>query len=178
MSRVGRLGAALGLIAVAAIVAGALQTWLAVGVLDMATDSAVSLGLFAALAVATVALVTLFFLTALGLPGRIAAVLLVVIFGVPSSGGPYPSEVLPDVFRFLGEWLPLRHVTDGARALALYDGRLSAGLGRALWVLALYAVAALVLSLAIALVLDRRARRLHPSPEPPKESADILQGGI
>lgn len=80
---------------------------------------------------ATAAMVTLAFLVPFGIAGSLLAVLFVAIFGVPSSAGPYAVDMLPGFFRFLAEWLPLRYVTDGARALVFFDGDLQAGLGTA-----------------------------------------------
>lgn len=159
------------LVLLLALLAGVLQTVLAVAVLGMSATNPVALGLFAVLGVAATALTTLAFLVPFGLAGSLAGVLFVTIFGVPSSGGPYPLELVPGFFRFLGDWLPLRYMTDGSRALVFLDGRLDAGLGRALWVLAAYAVGGALASGAIAGALDRRrhvpdevgAPRLEPA---------------
>lgn len=121
-----------GLALVVAVLAGLLQTWMAVGILGMDTSSAWRPALFAMLGVGATALLTLFFLTALGEAGLIPGVLFTTIFGVPSAGGVYPLEILPGFFRLLSAWLPLRYMTDGTRALLVFDGRLAVGLGRAL----------------------------------------------
>ena len=142
-----------------AVFAGVLQTVLAVNVLGMTATSPVRLGLFAVLATAAAAMVTLAFLVPFGLAGSLLGILFITIVGVPTSGGPYPIEMLPGVFRFLAEWLPLRYMTDGARSLVFFDGRLAAGLGTAIWVLATYTVGAALLSGAEALAIDRSLRR-------------------
>lgn len=118
----------------AALTAG-LQTALAVKALGMDATDPVKLALFSALGSAAIGIVTLFFLLALDVAGRVVAVLVTLLFGVPTSGGVYPEHVLPGFFRFLGEWLPLRRMTDGARSLVFFDGRMSAGLATAIWVL-------------------------------------------
>jgi hypothetical protein len=84
---------------------------------------------------------------------RIAAVLVTILFAVPSSGGVYSAQTLPRFFRFLGDWLPRRRMTDGGRSLTFYDGNGAAGLGTAVWVLALYLVGFTPLTL---LVVSRR----------------------
>ena len=74
--------------------------------------------------------------------------------------------MLPGFFRFLAEWLPLRYMTDGARSLVFFGGRLGAGLGTALWVLAAYVVGAALLSGATAAAIDRSLRRRAAAPQP------------
>lgn len=138
-----------------AVLAGALQTVLAVGALGMTATNPVRLGLFAVLATAAAATVTLAFVVPFGLAGSLLGILFITILGVPASGGPYPIQMLPGFFRFLAEWLPLRYMTDGARSLVFFDGRLAAGLGTGIWVLAAYAVGGALVSAATALAIDR-----------------------
>lgn len=158
--------AKLALTLVLAVLAGLSQTVLAVRVLGMSATSPVALALFAVLGVAATATTTLAFLVPFGLAGSLAGVLFVTIFGVPSSGGPYPLELVPGFFRFLGGWLPLRYVTDGARALVFLDGGLDAGLGRALVVLGAYGVGGALASGLTARAIDRRRRAPTPPPTP------------
>lgn len=146
------------LTAAMSVMAGLLQTWMAVGILGMPADNTVHMALFAILGILAIALITLTFLTALGTAGAFPAVLFTTIFGVPSAGGVYPLQMVPGFFQFLGTWLPLRYLTDGARSLAFFGGRTEAGLGTALWVLAGYVLGALILSGIIAMAYDRRAR--------------------
>jgi YhgE/Pip-like protein len=138
-----------------------LQTLFAVKGLGMQASNPVALAFFSALGSAAVAMITLFFLLTLDVAGRIVAVLLTILFAVPSSGGVYPEQTLPHVFRFLGDWLPLRRMTDGARSLTFFDGNSTAGLGTALWVLALY------LGVFTALTLFVVWNRREPSPAAP-----------
>lgn len=138
-----------------AVPSAVLQTWMAVGVLGMPTASGPELALFSLVGILAVALATLFFLTVLGTAGALPALLFTTIFGVPSAGGVYPLQMLPGFFRFLGAWLPLRYITDGTRALTLFDGRITAGLGMALIVLAAYASVSLALSALWVRVIGR-----------------------
>lgn len=126
-----------------------LQTLFAVKGLGMQATNPVALAFFSALGSAAVAMVTLFFLLTLDVAGRIVAVLVTILFAVPSSGGVYPEQTLPRFFRFLGDWLPLRRMTDGARSLTFFDGNAAAGLGTALWVLALYLCVFTLLTLLV-----------------------------
>ncbi|MBI2765914.1 MAG: DUF3533 domain-containing protein [Chloroflexi bacterium] len=149
-----------------------LVTVAAVPILGMDTPNAWSLGGFAVASVLTTSLITLLLITALGTPGILAGVLFTTIFGVPSAGGVYPPEMLPGFFQFLGTWLPLRYMTDGARALMFFDGRGSAGLTLALEVLLGYIAGSVLAGWAVAALLDRvrggqRAEPVTVAPSPP-----------
>ncbi len=136
-----------------AVLMALLQTLFAVKCLGMQATNPVALAFFSALGSAAVAMVTLFFLLTFDIVGRIVAVLVTILFAVPSSGGVYPAQTLPRFFRFLGDWLPLRRMTDGGRSLTFYGGNGAAGLGTALWVLASYLV---LFTLLTVLVIWRR----------------------
>lgn len=155
LSRSALWGTKLVLALALSVLAGVLLTAFAVEILGMTATNPVLLGLFAVLGVAAAAMVTLAFLTAFGLAGSLLGVLFITIFGVPASGGPYPLETLPGFFRFLAGWLPLRYLTDGARSLVFFDGSLAAGLGTALWVLAVYALGGALLGGLLAVAIDR-----------------------
>ena len=132
-----------------AVITALAQTLFAVKGLGMQVTNPVALAFFSALGSAAVAMITLFFLLTFDVVGRIVAVLVTILYAVPSSGGVYPAQTLPRFFRFLGDWLPLRRMTDGARSLTFFDGNSAAGLGTALWVLALYLVVFTLLTLLI-----------------------------
>ena len=132
-----------------AVLTALLQTLFAVKCLGMQATNPVALAFFSALGSAAVAMVTLFFLLTFDVVGRIVAVLVTILFAVPSSGGVYPAQTLPRFFRFLGDWLPLRRMTDGGRSLTFFNGNGAAGLDTALWVLASYLVAFTLLTLLI-----------------------------
>lgn len=138
-------------------VAGAwAATWMAVGILGMEVGNVWKLGAFSTLAMAAMATVTLLLYTAFDVGGSLLAVFFTTIFGVPSAGGVYPAEALPEFFRFLGSFLPLRYITDGTRALIYFDGA-AAGLGRSLAVLAAYLAGAVLLAWTVTRRIDRRA---------------------
>jgi Protein of unknown function (DUF3533) len=136
-----------------------LQTVLAVEILGMHATNPVALALFSALGSATVGMITLFCLLTFDVAGRIVAAVVLLLFGVPTSGGPYPQETLPRFFRFLGDFLPLRRMTDGARSLVFFDGHMAAGLATALWVLGAYLAGATLLVLLAGAQMERRVRR-------------------
>lgn len=159
LSRTALWGVKLVLALAFSLVAGVLQTVLAVAGLGMSATDPRLLVPFAVLGVAAAAMVTLAFLVPFGLAGSLVGVLFITIFGVPSSGGPYPLDMLPGFFRLLAEWLPLRYMTDGARSLVFFDGRLDAGLRGALSVLAAYTLAGALVSGSIAVAIDLYQRR-------------------
>ena len=122
----------------------------------MQATNPVALAFFSALGSAAIAMITLFFLLTFDVAGRIIAVLVTILFAVPSSGGVYPAQTLPRFFHFLADILPLRRMTDGGRSLTFYNGNGAAGLGTALCVLAGYLVAFALLTLLF--VWHRRSR--------------------
>lgn len=65
-------------------------------------------------------------------------------------------EAMPDLFRFLGEFMPLRYLTDGTRSIKWFDGRGGAGLTAGVWVLATYTFVCVALSGGLAATFDRR----------------------
>jgi hypothetical protein len=100
-----------------------------------------------------------FFQLTFDVAGRIVADLVTILFAVPSSGGVYLAQTLPRFFRFLGDWLPLRRMTDGGRSLTFFNGNGAAGLDTAIWVLAFYLVLFTLLTLLV--VWRRRVRELR-----------------
>ena len=146
---------------VIAVASAWLVTWMAAGVLGMQVANVWALGGFATLAVTMSSMITLTLLTAFGVAGELLAVFFTTIFGVPSAGGVYPVQALPPFFQFLHGWLPLRYITDGTRALIFFNGT-DVGLGRAVWVLAAYAV----LALALGALATRRRVGHRPTVSP------------
>ena len=147
------------LVTAMSVMAGVLITWMAVGILGMDAAKVLELGLFAILGIAATGYITLFLLTAFGTAGLVLGVLFTTIFGVPSAGGVYPLEMIPGLFRFLSLWLPLRYMTDGARALIFFEGRGGAGLNPAILVLVAYAAGSALLAAAASFLIDRTLSR-------------------
>ncbi|MEV4422347.1 DUF3533 domain-containing protein [Patulibacter sp. NPDC049589] len=90
-----------------------------------------------ALCVVAVGASTIAFQSLLGIAGTGLAVLLFVVLGNPSSGGPYSPELLPGFWRAIGEWLPPGAGTTVLRDVTYFDGHAT---GSALLVLAVWAV--------------------------------------
>ncbi len=117
INRVHTLLAKVGVLAGCAVVAATVIEVLAVGGLGMPAAHPLALWVFSVLAVATAGVVPLTLLAVIGAPGALVATMVLVVFGVPSSGGAYPPELQPALFRWLGEVLPMRHITTAAREL-------------------------------------------------------------
>ena len=63
----------------------------------------------------------------LGPPGIGLAALVVVLFGLVSSGGPVGSQLLPDFYRWLAPWMPAGPLYGGMRGALFFDGAALAG---------------------------------------------------
>jgi hypothetical protein len=77
----------------------------------------------------------------LGLPGVLAAAVVLVGLGVATAGSPLPTEVMPSSLRWLSAVLPLGPTVDGLIGESYFRG---AGVDRAIATLVLWAVAVLV----------------------------------
>ncbi|MGC4189754.1 MAG: DUF3533 domain-containing protein [Thermomicrobiales bacterium] len=148
-----------------AVIGSLVQAWVAVGLLDMAVDRVMPLVVFGMLAIFASAMFTLLFLTALGTPGLLLAILAQTFVGAPSARGIFPKEMLPEFYQLAGTVLPLRYITDGVRAIVFYDANGAAGLTRGVIGLAIIATASLILGGAIAWWQNRRAMA-HTEPTP------------
>ena len=105
-----------------------------------------------ALVVFSVAAVTMALQVAFGTLGIGVTILLFVVLGNPSAGGPYAWSLLPPLFRTVGPWLPNGVGVDATRSLAYLGG---AAIGHDVEVLVLYAVAGVAIMFGIVAVLHR-----------------------
>ena len=98
----------------------------------------------------------------LGIFGTGLIIVLFVILGNPSAGGPWPLQLAPSFWRTIGPWLPNFQGTWGIRSVAYFASR---DMSTACWVPACYAVAGVLLALLMvgrdnpALRLGRLTRR-------------------
>lgn len=143
-----RFALELGATTLAAVLVALAVSGLALGPLGMEAENTAGLIGLAVLGAVAAATIGLAFLWALGVLGSLFAVLFTTILGVPAAGGVYPHEATPGFFQAAGRVLPLRYLTDGARALLYFDAT-RPGLGAALLVLATYVVAGTVGGLAV-----------------------------
>ncbi|WP_433658513.1 YhgE/Pip domain-containing protein [Nocardia sp. CA-128927] len=156
INRVHTLLAKTGLMIGCAVVAGTVIEAVAVLALGMPAQHPLGLWGLSVLAVATAGVLPLVLLAVFGAPGALVATIVLVVFGVPSSGGAYPPELQPEVFRWLGQILPMRHTTDAARDLIFPvtgNGVIVSVVAIALWL-----VAALAAGLAVTAFYDRTGR--------------------
>ena len=86
---------------------------------------------------------------ALGVLGTGTAILLFVVLGNPSSGGPFSTELLPGFWRAIGPWLPTGAGVDLIRTIAYFDGNATA---RPVAVLAAWMVLGILLAALFARV--------------------------
>ena len=99
-----------------------------------------------ALVVFAAAAVTSALQTALGLAGTGLALVIFIIVGNASSGGPYQLSFAPALFRAVGPYLPQAPGISALRGAVYFDG---ANIGGRLAVLAVYAAAGSVVSILI-----------------------------
>ncbi|NPC96645.1 ABC transporter permease [Nocardioides sp. zg-DK7169] len=94
-----------------------------------------------------------------GLGALVPVMIVVMLAGVPASGGGLSIYMVPEFFRPLADVLPLPAAVDIARSVVYFDG---SGVGGNLLVLAIWGAVGLALN---ALVVDRWVNR--PSAPPP-----------
>jgi hypothetical protein len=114
------------------------------------------------LVVFAVAIVATAFQALIGELGIALAVLLFVVVGNPSSGGPYPREFLSGVWRDVGAYIPTGAGLEAVRNIAYFG---SHQLGSSLLTLVLYSVVGTAAFLAAA-AWHQGTRRRRGVPEP------------
>ncbi|WP_244933207.1 ABC transporter permease [Micromonospora tulbaghiae] len=107
---------------------------------------------FGALTIFAVSLVTAVFTRTFGLAAIVPMMVVLMMAGVPASGGGLSIYMVPEFFRTLQGVLPLPAAVDTARSLVYFGG---VGVGRNLAVVAVWAAVGLLLNLGV----DRRLRR-------------------
>ncbi|MFD4171309.1 hypothetical protein ACFWQ1_10805 [Streptomyces albidoflavus] len=96
------------------------------------------------------------FTRTIGLAAIVPVMIVLMLLGVPASGGGLPVSMVPDVFRTLQDVRPLPAAVDLARSLVYFD---ATGLGGNLLAIAAWGGAGLVLNLLADLWLAHRARQ-------------------
>ncbi|MFE9922357.1 ABC transporter permease [Streptomyces sp. NPDC005774] len=126
---------------------------------------------FGAVTIFCVSLVTGVFTRTFGLAAIIPVMLVLMLAGVPASGGGMSVYMVPDLFRMLQDVLPLPAAVDTARSLVYFDGH---GIGRNLLTIAVWGAAGLVLQFLVDLWLAHRERRApgtQPGTQPGSDSS-------
>ncbi|MEU7793959.1 ABC transporter permease [Micromonospora tulbaghiae] len=112
---------------------------------------------FGALTIFAVSLVTAVFTRTFGLAAIVPMMVVLMMAGVPASGGGLSIYMVPEFFRTLQGVLPLPAAVDTARSLVYFGG---VGVGRNLAVVAVWAAVGLLLNLGV----DRWLRRREQAP--------------
>ncbi|MGW9496025.1 ABC transporter permease [Streptomyces prasinus] len=112
---------------------------------------------FGALTVFCVSLVTGVFTRTFGLAAIIPVMLVLMLAGVPASGGGLSLYMVPEVFQTLHNVLPLPAAVDTARSLVYFDGH---GIGGNLLTIGVWGVVGLVLNFVVDLWLARREKKV------------------
>lgn len=98
--------------------------------------------------------------------GQLVSMFVFIVLGLPSSGATIPLQAVPDFYRFLSHFEPMRQLSDGVRAILYFDARGDAGLTRSWIMIAIGTVLALVFGFAMTRYYDRKGhKRLTPQPE-------------
>ncbi len=166
-----RLGSRLAALAVFALALGLLGALVAGPILGVWHRHTVGLWLSGAFITITVALITSALQSWLGLWGVGISVVLVIVLGVPGSGGSVAWELLPGFFRDMRGWIPNGLGTDLVRGVE-YFGR--AANTWPITGLTMWALGSIVALLGSTVVLGRRAREAagfgpqprHDDPDP------------
>jgi len=101
---------------------------------------------------------------AFGVAGIGLAVLLVVVLGNPSAGGPFPRSMLPPFWRSIGAFLPPGAGVDAVRSIVYFGG---ARTGYPLLILGGYGLVGLLLALLLSWILA-----------PSRTSAGVVGGAV
>ncbi|GAA0690641.1 YhgE/Pip domain-containing protein [Kitasatospora atroaurantiaca] len=140
-----------------------------VGFLDMDASHLPLLWIFSVCATAAVGLGVQALLAAFGGIGQLVAMFVFIALALPSSGATIPLQALPDFYRVLSEFEPMRQLADGVRAILYFDAQGDAGLTRAWIMISVAVVAALVFGFGMTTYYDRKGlHRIVPEhAEPP-----------
>lgn len=98
-----------------------------------------------------------------GNAGLLINLLVFVVFGIPTSGGAIPSEMLPRWFEPIGQVEPMHAAVRATRAMIFTDNPWSAGLGHATAVLGVWLAVAVILGFAFAAYYDKRGYVREPN---------------
>ncbi|NYV77595.1 ABC transporter permease, partial [Streptomyces sp. UH6] len=120
-----------------------------IGAIDVPAWQFVACG---ALTVFAVSLATAVFTRTVGLAAIVPVMVVMMLAGVPASGGGMSVHMVPEVFAHLKDVLPLPAAVDVARSMVYFDGH---GIGRNMLVVGVWGAAGLVLNLVVDLWLKR-----------------------
>ncbi|MDR6979117.1 YhgE/Pip-like protein [Streptomyces sp. 3330] len=97
--------------------------------------------------------------------GQLVSMFVFIVLGLPSSGATVPLQAVPEFYRFLSHFEPMRQLSDGVRAILYFDARGDAGLTRAWTMIAIGAALGLLFGFGMTTYYDRKGhKRLTPQP--------------
>ncbi|MFF1444952.1 DUF3533 domain-containing protein [Streptomyces sp. NPDC058295] len=97
--------------------------------------------------------------------GQLVSMFVFIVLGLPSSGATVPLQAVPEFYRFLSHFEPMRQLSDGVRAILYFDARGDAGLTRAWTMIGIGAAIGLLFGFAMTTYYDRKGhKRLTPQP--------------
>lgn len=114
---------------------------------------------FANLVIISVGVCAHTIIAAIGNAGLLVNLVLFVVLGIPTSGGATPTQMLPPVFVWIGSIQPMHQAYLGLRSIMFFDSSWSADLGHAVWVLVAWAVAGIIVGVAVTLAYERMGLR-------------------
>ncbi|MGH8963907.1 MAG: ABC transporter permease, partial [Actinomycetes bacterium] len=120
---------------------------------------------FGAATILAVSLATSLVTRTIGMAGLPVVIIVMMLAGVPASGGGMSLYMVPEFFRSLHDVLPLAAATDAVRSLTYLGG---AGVLQDLFVIVCWAAAALVLSVFV----DKYMATREPHPQPERFGAE------
>ncbi|MCB0977185.1 MAG: hypothetical protein KDB02_06960 [Acidimicrobiales bacterium] len=141
----------LGVYAGYAVLSGMGGAWLMHGTLDLSPGRWFSLALVGALLSFAASSATGAFQSLIGDIGTALAILLFVVLGNPSSGGPFTQEFLGGIWRWVGPWLPPGAGVEAGRSVTYFDGY---GAAPHVWVLVGWSVFGVAVAAALAMRRD------------------------
>jgi hypothetical protein len=142
-----------------------------IGAVDVPAWEFVACG---ALSVFSVSLATAVFTRTAGLAAIVPVMVVMMLAGVPASGGGMSVYMVPEIFGRLKDVLPLPAAVDIARSMVYFDGH---GLGRDLLTIGVWGAAGLALNFAVDLWLRWREPRTAPAVSPAPAAPAVLAAG-
>ncbi|WP_457032675.1 DUF3533 domain-containing protein [Kitasatospora sp. P5_F3] len=148
---------------VLAVLTSSLVMLATVVILDMDASHLPLLWVFSVCASAAVGLGVQALIAAFGGIGQLISMFIFIALSLPSSGATVPLQALPDFYRALAVFEPMRQLGDGVRSILYFDAQADAGLTRAWVMIAIATVAALLFGFGMTTYYDRRGlHRVHP----------------
>ncbi|MGI5526589.1 YhgE/Pip domain-containing protein [Streptomyces syringium] len=157
------------------VVMGSLVQAATVGILDMDASHLGLLWLYSVGTIAVVGVSALALLSVFGTPGMLLSAIIFVAMAVPSSGATVPLQALPDFFRALAAFEPLRQITGGLRSILYYDAQADAGLTRAWISMGIALVVSVLFGFGVTRFYDRKGMHRIPRPAEASDSTESAE---